>query len=141
MATKDEPVESERDEDDARPSAAYASFRDRPVDAAWSARRSLAVAAREMLNQLIGVEMTESEIRETTLEFERRARELAARPHMSLQQAFDRLGRGGSDEALADVAWRLDYGPNLGLCNPSSAPIRTWERAGGTGGTVTFGAR
>jgi acyl-coenzyme A thioesterase PaaI-like protein len=60
---------------------------------------------------------------------------------MGLQDAFDRVQRSGANEDLAEVAWRLDYGPSLGFCNPAAAPVRTWQTDRGTRGVVRFGAR
>ena len=141
MATKGGRTKATTKVDDDAAPAAYANFRDQPIGALWRARRQLGNAVRGVLDQLIGVEMTESELRDAALQFESYGRDLAARPHTSLQEAFDRVQRGGSEMQLSDVAWRLDYGPSLGFCNPVAAPIRTWQTDRGTRGTVTFGAR
>jgi len=141
MATQGDSNGRDTKTDAAAPPAAYANFRDRPVDDLWRARRRLADAVRGVLDQLVGVEMTESEIDDATLGFERYEHQLAARPHMHLQDAFDRVQRGGADEEVAEVVWRLDYGPSLGFCNPAAAPVRTWQTDRGTRGAVCFGAR
>ena len=141
MATKGRRTNSEIEGDDAAAPSTYSNFRDRPVDSLWNAHRRLGDAVRGVLDQLIGLEMTERELDDATQGFERYAGELSARPHVGLQEAFVRVQRGGTDEELADVVWRLDYGPSLGFCNPVAAPVRTWQTDRGTHGAVRFGAR
>ncbi len=141
MATKGGPTDATTKAGDEVVPSAYANFRDQPMDALWRARRQLGDAVRGVLDQMIGVEMTESELLDAALRFKNYARDLAARPHTGLQQAYDRVQRGGSEPELADVAWRLDYGPGLGFCNPVAAPIRTWQTDRGIHGSVSFAAR
>ncbi len=122
------------------PGAAFPAFRALPVDSAWQQRRRLAGAVREFVNQLIGVEMTEQELREAADRFEHSARELAERPHRNLRHAIERFQRGGTAAELAEIAWQLDFAPQLGHCNPMAAPVRIWQSDGEARGAVRFTA-
>lgn len=100
---------------------------------AWSEKRRLAAAMREVIERLITSNAPEDELRAAADALDRYAKRLETHPRRRLPVGFGESANAG------DVGAFFDYSPLIGLSNPLSPPLRLHVEGDAVHGQVRFG--
>ena len=101
---------------------------------AWSERRRLAAALRDVLEHLVTSEAPEDELRAAADGLERYAERLRKHPTRRAWEGFFREAANAGD-----VSEFFDMSPLIGLSNPIAPPIELWVEDDRVKGRVVFG--
>lgn len=124
--------------DDAKFSTEFWSGAGDAPDATWAARRRLAAAMRDVIENLVTSDAPQAELEAAAEALERYAQRLRSHPHRTRTVGFPETANAG--ELPRREGAHFDYSPLVGQSNPLSPPIRLAIDGETATGTARFGS-